>query len=148
MRALILALGLLACGNGNDDDDDDESNASTIENVYRACGTAEDCDLPDVDPVCLDKAGEGFCTWECAIDDDCAESEEQQGDWALVCASFESNELSYCFPRCREIADTADPEGVCPSGFSCRSTGGGASNRKVCFPNDPGTTTTTSSPYP
>jgi hypothetical protein len=51
-------------------------------------------------------------------------------------------------PADREVAEeacaepTEDDEDGCPDGTSCRSTGGGSDNRKVCFPSDLGTSTT------
>jgi hypothetical protein len=47
----------------------------------------------------------------------------------LVCASFESTEGLHCFPSCESGEDH------CPGGMSCRSSGGGSDNRKVCFPD-------------
>lgn len=92
--------------------------------LYAACDEARDCSVPDdAEPACLDKSDEGLCTWECSVDADCATDELD-----LVCASFESDEGLFCFPSCEH--DEAD----CPPRMGCRSTGGGSSNRKVCFP--------------
>lgn len=120
MRAwrVVGVLAALGCGGRDGGDDDDD--------LYDGCAVAEDCDVPagaadGVEPACLDKAGEGFCTTDCALDADC-------GDPDLVCASFEDEAATYCFPACE-----GDEDG-CPPGFGCRSTGGGADNRKVCFP--------------
>ncbi len=52
-------------------------------------------------------------------------------DFTYVCASFESEEGLFCFPGCNDPDDEA---GECPPGYGCRSTGGGADNRKICFP--------------
>jgi hypothetical protein len=120
MRWLVpLLAGLAACG-GPD--------------VYAACEGPADCDVPaEAEAVCLDKSGEGFCSWECSVDADCDyASEEEEARWARVCASFEDEAGTFCFPSCDEGADEEDE--VCPGGFTCRSTGGGADNRKVCFP--------------
>jgi hypothetical protein len=95
---------------------------------YAPCEQAEDCvDLvpQDAEGVCLDKSGEGFCTWSCEADEDC----EAPDGRSRVCASFESSEGMHCFPSCEDTGEAA-----CPEGFSCRSTGGGDDNRKVCFP--------------
>ena len=107
-RLFVLAF-LLAASCGDDD-------------LYPPCESASDCDVPDgKNAVCVPKSAEGFCSWTCAADADC-----EGGEAELICASFESTVAQYCFPPC-------DGE-ECPDGFSCRSTGGGNQNRKVCFP--------------
>jgi hypothetical protein len=111
MRALSLLL-FVACG----------------EPLYAPCDVADDCPPGDGgDAACLEKSGAGYCTWTCASDDDCAGAAADS-----VCASFESEDEMYCFPSC--AADAA----ACPPGMTCRSTGGGVENRKVCFPEDAG----------
>jgi len=96
--------------------------------AYRPCEQPADCEAPeDTEPVCLDKADEGFCTWACDADPDC------EGVEGFVCAPFESAEGAFCFPACVEEAE--DEDEVCPRGFTCRSTGGGAGNRRICFPD-------------
>lgn len=133
-----LALGLaapmvllLACG-------DDSSNTGT------SCAVAGDC-YPGVDGLagtaeCLDKAAQGYCTHTCATDADCCAADGECPDGRpQVCAPFESTGQMYCFLSC-EGADLQgeDPDTYCQdyaaSDFGCRSTGGGADNRKVCFP--------------
>jgi hypothetical protein len=113
--------------------------------TYAPCDTPDDCAVPEeAEAECLDKAGEGFCTWSCSSDADCAFDDDPDPDWTRVCASFESEPGSHCFPSCREgdegdesdESDESDGDGSCPEGFSCRSTGGGSDNRKVCFPED------------
>ena len=97
---------------------------------YGVCEQVEDCadQVPEeAQAVCLDKAGEGFCTWSCELDEDCVFGEEER-----VCASFEDEGGMHCFPGCE--GDTG--EDLCPDGFTCRSTGGGEDNRKVCFPEE------------
>ena len=116
--SILLALGLLACNK---------------EFVYEGCEVADDCAeyIPDsATPVCLDKSGQGFCSWECAVDADCADDPNE--DFAYVCSSFESTDGLYCFPSCNEDSDSETD--VCPEGFGCRSTGGGSDNRRICFP--------------
>jgi len=115
MRWWLLVLLVGACGGGD-------------EGLYASCDAAGDCDgeVPEgADAVCLDKGDEGYCSWGCEVDADCSDA-----DPALVCASFESEAATYCFPGCDEGDD------ACPPGFGCRSTGGGADNRKVCFPEE------------
>lgn len=100
--------------------------------IYAPCDEAENCPAPEgVVSECLDGDGDvGFCTWACAVDEDCAFDEDTH---PRVCAPFESEEGTHCFPSC-EGADEDDPE-ACPRGFGCRSSGGGSDNRKICFPS-------------
>lgn len=96
--------------------------------LYATCATADECAeaIPeDAEGACLDKSESGFCTWTCSVDTDCTVPD----DW--VCASFESEPGLYCFPSCEGVEDDAE---ACPPGLTCRSTGGGSDNRKVCFP--------------
>lgn len=102
---------------------------------YVSCEAAEDCAdwVPDeATAVCLPKADDGFCSWECSADTDCEGDADE--DFAYVCSSFESTAGMYCFPQCNDGEDSALEE--CPGGFTCRSTGGGADNRRICFPNE------------
>jgi hypothetical protein len=109
--------------------------------IYLGCEQPADCPVPDdVTAECLDKSGDGFCTWACKVDADCAWDEDE---FARVCASFESEGGLHCFPSCEDAPDAPD---ACPDGFTCRSTGGGSDNRHVCFPNDLQSTATTSDP--
>jgi hypothetical protein len=94
---------------------------------YEPCEAADDC--VDVAPSeataeCVEKEGGGFCSWSCTTDADCDGDQDDRYDF--VCAPFESNPGTYCFPACQ------DDE--CPGGYTCRSTGGGDENEKVCFP--------------
>lgn len=110
------------------------------------CMTPDDC-YPDVeDPttivggpvVCLDRVPEGYCTHECTTDADCcAVPGECATDLRQVCAPFESTGKMMCFIACEaEDVGDADANDYCheyaSTGFGCRSTGGGADNRKVC----------------
>lgn len=108
--------------------------------VYRPCASVADCVDPvpeDTEGVCLEKSQEGFCTWTCTHDDDCDDGEHPH---PLVCAGFEDEAGSFCFPSCDDgdsddEGGGEDGEGACPAGFVCRSTGGGSANRKICFPD-------------
>lgn len=112
LTTAVVGLGAAACG-GDD--------------LYGACEEAADCDAPDgQDAACIPKNDQGYCSWFCSDDADCAESNDE---YERVCAPFEDTGDRYCFPRCE--ADEA-----CPEGYSCRSTGGGSANRKVCFPGE------------
>jgi hypothetical protein len=92
--------------------------ASCGDDPYQPCDAPTDCDVPDGKAAaCL----KGVCSWGCSADGDCS-----GGDTTLLCASFENTDAKYCFPPCDGDA--------CPDGLSCRSTGGGNQNRKVCFP--------------
>lgn len=95
--------------------------------VYRPCEQPADCEAPDTfEPVCLEKGEVGFCTWSCDDDTNCGSVD------GFVCSPFESVGGAFCFPACDETAEKE--RDACPHGFTCRSTGGGAVNRKVCFP--------------
>ena len=102
------------------------------ESIYDTCAAADDCVVPeDQEAACLEKGDDGFCTWECATDEDCDEADTT--DHNFVCASFESSDGMHCFPSCEDVDDEADH---CGSDMTCRSTGGGSDNRKVCFPDE------------
>ncbi|MFT5682083.1 MAG: hypothetical protein ACI8RZ_003001 [Myxococcota bacterium] len=117
---MIWILGALLAGCSDDDP------------IYDTCTEPADCVVPEeATAVCLEKSDEGYCSWECAVDGDCA---EDTGDSDRICASFESDDAMYCFPSCEDDGES------CPDGLSCRSTGGGSENRKVCFPDSSDTT--------
>jgi hypothetical protein len=71
----------------------------------------------------VNKTEGGFCSWLCSVDTDCVVDD----GYTYVCTPFESNPDTYCIPSCEGGA-------VCPEDYECRSTGGGAENRKICFP--------------
>jgi hypothetical protein len=102
---------------------------------YHPCDDAKQCEdvVPDgADAECVETSGEGFCSWQCVVDDDCDGDHDDDHDF--VCASFESNPATYCFPSC--AGDGTDSSGgACPEGYTCRSTGGGDANEKVCYPD-------------
>lgn len=112
------------------------------------------------EPVCLDKVQNGYCTHKCNDDSDCcAVPGECKTGLKQVCSSFENQPDKYCFLSCEEadIASASDAgatdAGVLDGGgfdgdqyckvnasaaLGCRSTGGGAQNRKVCLPTGGG----------
>lgn len=142
--SLVLGLtcwGLAACGDDRDD--------GTPTNTGQSCSAASQC-YPEVEEgtlageaVCLDRVEGGYCTHHCVEDSDCcAVPGECLGERAQVCGPFESTGERYCFLSC-EDADWEDDgfldgDAYCArwagAAFICRSTGGGAANRKVCVP--------------
>jgi len=115
------------------------------EQAGQSCGVPEDC-YPDVeDPStlkgeieCLDRVPGGYCTHLCVTDDDCCAVEgECRSGYPQVCAPFESTGMRMCFLSCEaeQVGDLDETEychEFANTGFSCRSTGGGSENRKVC----------------
>jgi hypothetical protein len=108
---------------------------------------------------CLSKVPNGYCTHLCTKDSDCcAVSGECKTGIKQVCSPFESTGQMMCFLSC-ESADVSAgiatgsasggydggtteagsvEDAYCQSyasaAFTCRSTGGGKNNRKVCSP--------------
>jgi hypothetical protein len=132
-----------------------QSDGRSPELTGSACTVASEC-YGDIDagslkgePVCIDKVTNGYCTHKCTVDADCcAVPGECRTGLKQVCAPFESTSDSYCFLSCEpdDIAAATDAgasdagtdtycENNVSTDFSCRSTGGGADNRKVCLPS-------------
>ena len=91
----------------------------------------------------MTRAAGGYCTHLCSADTDCcALAGECQTGVVEVCSPFESMGSKYCFLSCEDSivnkAGLADANLYCQQyasrAFGCRSTGGGAANRKVCLP--------------
>ncbi len=130
-----------ACGSSN--------GTAVSTNTGQSCGVAADC-YPGVDAAsvqgdieCLTAVPNGYCTHLCAADTDCcAAPGECPQALAEVCAPFESTGQMQCFLTCEDSAVAAaqftDSNAFCQryanAAFICRSTGGGAKNRKVCVP--------------
>lgn len=152
-RCSIVSVGVLsavlACGH-DDDDGGDASGATSPDQVGSVCEVPDDC-YPDADGelqgeiLCLDRVPEGYCTHECAVDEDCcAVPGECATDLAQVCSPFESADNKMCFLSCEdadvEAAGAPDEQSFChhevSTSFICRSSGGGSENRKVCVPGD------------
>jgi hypothetical protein len=127
-----------------------------VEQVGQSCQAPTDC-YPQLDGQalngearCLDRVEGGYCTHTCQTDEDCcAVPGECKTGLKQVCAPFESTGEKYCFLSC-EPADIASAEDAgydagaadteycvrqASPDFICRSTGGGAQNRKVCLPD-------------
>ena len=121
-------------------------------NTGSACSAANQC-YPDLDAAalhgkatCLTQLQNGYCTHTCTSDADCcAVPGECRTGFKEVCASFESTAQTYCFLSCDATdiaavpnAGTTDPTTYCQDWanptFTCRSTGGGAQQRKFCGP--------------
>ena len=137
--SLALAIVVVACG----------SSDPPPTNTGQACTAVDQC-FADVEPsslkgaaICLDKVPGGYCTHSCSADSDCcAVPGECPTGLAEVCGPFESTNQMLCFVSCEsaalEQAGYTDSAAYCahfanPT-FICRSTGGGANNRKVCVP--------------
>lgn len=158
--ASFLAFG--ACGSDDDDDKGAAGSAGTgggsPEQTGSVCEVASDC-YPDVtvdggvlgEPLCLDRVRGGYCTHLCESDDDCCAVEgECETDLPQVCSPFESTGQMMCFLSCEEEdmvpydggAGWSDENEFCQreasADFICRSSGGGAANRKICVPGDCG----------
>lgn len=111
--------------------------------------------------VCLTKVPNGYCTHECQDDSSCcAAPGECLTNVKQVCSPFENQTQKYCFLSCedadiqRAIAEHAADGGFYDGGTppdggtvadeycrsfaspyaTCRSSGGGSQNRKVCIP--------------
>ena len=93
--------------------------------------------------ACLTKVTGGYCTHLCAQDGDCcAAPGECTTGHPEVCSPFENQPEKYCFLSCEQAdvsaAGMTDSTAYCQkyasSSFGCRSTGGGAQNRKICAP--------------
>jgi hypothetical protein len=102
--------------------------------------------------LCLDRVRDGYCTHLCQTDADCCAAEgECDTELKQVCAPFESTGQRMCFLSCegrdlRAAGGTSggelDEQEFCQreasADFICRSSGGGAANRKVCVPGNCG----------
>jgi len=125
------------------------------EQTGQSCKAATDC-YPGLDggtlkgaAQCLTQVPNGYCTHACQTDADCcAVPGECRTSLKQVCSPFESTGQMLCFLSCDDSvlpaadagadAATVDPNVFCQSNanatFTCRSTGGGSKNRKVCLP--------------
>jgi hypothetical protein len=94
--------------------------------------------------TCLTQLQNGYCSHTCQSDADCcAVVGECSTGVSEICAPLQSAPQTYCFLNCDAAsipasAGTTDPNVYCqrfanPT-FTCRSTGGGANNKKFCGP--------------
>ena len=150
----MLPLVLSSSGCKEDDGASGHAETGSPDQAGSVCESPEDC-YPGVDHAdlagqveCLDRVPAGYCTHQCQTDDDCCAVEgECTTELPQVCAPFESTGLMMCFLSC-EGADVSnagydDDNEFCASEvspwFVCRSSGGGANNRKICVPANCGT---------
>lgn len=150
-RAILAVAAILSAGCSDDGDgDDSRASGGSPEETASSCESAEQCfDGVSIegDAICLDRVRGGHCTHTCAADEDCCAAEgECDTGLEQVCSPFESTGEMMCFLSCeREDVDAAELEDeaeycqrlVNPD-FICRSSGGGANNRKICVPGDCG----------
>jgi hypothetical protein len=130
-------------------DDDDDNTMLPPEHAGQACANAGECyrqldgaALQGGPAFCLDRVPGGYCTHLCSTDADCcAIPGECKTPQPQVCAPFESTGQKYCFLSCESAIVSQsgyDESAYCTTyahaSFGCRSTGGGAQNRKVCVP--------------
>jgi hypothetical protein len=144
-RSIWLVFSLVACSSS-------EGSAPPVEQAGQSCTAPEQC-YPGLDAgtlrgaaQCLTRVSGGYCTHLCTTDADCcAVPGECKTGYKQVCAPFESTGQKMCFLSCESAdlaaapdAGTTDTTVYCHdfanAAFSCRSTGGGAANRKVCVP--------------
>ena len=136
--AILLAFSFLpSCG------DDDGGGADL--HVGEACEAPEECfdtlaeEVPG-EVICIDRVAGGYCSHACVDDTECCSVEGEcdfgpdYGVLPEICAPLESMGGTWCFVSCEGVEDeTTYCEGISPD-LHCRSTGGGAENRKVCLP--------------
>jgi hypothetical protein len=152
---MITAFGFAACGGSSDDGTGGPppNPTGSPEDTGSFCEVPADCyptldhDTLSGEPICLKPERDGYCTHRCDTDEDCCAAEgECKTELRQVCAPFTSTGIRMCFLSCEDADVSAsgldDDLAYCQReagrDFTCRSTGGGAENRKVCFPVDCG----------
>ncbi len=140
----VLGLGFFAaCSSSSPPPAPPPENAGSACTTAAQCYTAIDGGTLKGAVQCLTKVTGGYCTHLCTADTDCcAVPGECRTGIAQVCAPFESTGQMMCFLSCEDAAVKAgdptitDPNVYCQkyasATFNCRSTGGGAKNRKIC----------------
>jgi hypothetical protein len=125
--------------------------SGAVQKTGQPCSQPGDC-YPGIDAgalqgsvVCLGLTN-GYCSHTCTRDSDCCAVSGECTGVREVCAPLESNAQTYCFVSCAPTDlpgpstgdGGTDPNAYCAqvagTGFNCRSTGGGAGNRKFCAP--------------
>lgn len=152
--AVILGIALLAaCGSDGETGSKPppDGTSQRPEEVGAACEVAEDCfanvaeEELQGEALCLDRVRGGYCTHTCEVDEDCCAADgECRTELPQVCSPFESTGMRMCFLSCSaqevEASGYADDAEFCQReaspDFICRSSGGGAANRKICVPGD------------
>ena len=148
LPAACFLLILAACSSDDAAEKGDETTGSP-DQVGSVCLTPDDC-YPGLDHndlsgavECIDRVPEGYCTHQCSDDADCCAVEgECETDLPQVCSPFESTGMMMCFLSCEDAdvqaAGAEDAAAFCQDNvspyFQCRSSGGGADNRKICVP--------------
>lgn len=136
---------VVACSSGG-------SSGAPPSQVGQSCTSATSC-YAGLDAAalkgqvtCLTQLQSGYCTHTCQADADCcAVPGECLSGFKEVCAPVQSATAMYCVLSCEASditaapgAGTTDPTTYCQrwanAAFTCRSTGGGAANRKFCGP--------------
>lgn len=127
----LLTLALVPAGCG--DDDDTGAACDSIDQCYGGIDTSE---LQGEVRCLSDNVPDGYCTHTCNTDADCCTVPgECDSDLDYVCSPLENQNEKFCFLSC----EGQDAEDFCQSSlnndaFSCRSSGGGNQNRKLCLP--------------
>jgi hypothetical protein len=142
--AIAAAVWFTACGSSNSPPPIEQTGQScTVATVSQCYSQLDGAALMGGAPVCIDRVNGGYCTHLCNADTDCcAIAGECRTAYPQVCAPFESTGMKYCFLSCEDAvfadAGVTSADSFCGTyahlGFSCRSTGGGSQNRKVCVP--------------
>ena len=155
--ALVVACGTSSSGGSGNTTPVD---SGIVTNTGSTCSSASQC-YPGFDGgvgeagtiagtvVCLTQLQDGYCSHTCNSDSDCCSVPgECTPGVKEICAPLESTAQTYCFLSC-ETADIPADGGTDDAGvidanlycarfanptFTCRSTGGGANNKKFCGP--------------
>ncbi|MCU0654174.1 MAG: hypothetical protein MUF64_02420 [Polyangiaceae bacterium] len=157
---LLLAVVLLACGEDGEGGSPGAGGSAgaggaggagggSPEFVGAVCKATSDCFSGLASPVkgevqCLDRVRGGYCTHTCETDADCCAVEgECKTTLRQVCSPFESTGQKMCFLSCEDedlkaSGESTDEQVFCQqqasTDFTCRSSGGGKENRKICVP--------------
>jgi len=136
VTSALLGLSLAIACNGDGDGAEGESAGEACDSPD-TCYEDADRDAIAGEILCLDRVSGGYCTHLCESDADCCAADGECDGRLQVCAPFESTGMMMCFLSCEDAdLEGDDPDAYCDEyahpEFSCRSTGGGSANRKVC----------------